>query len=168
MTRSRGKPGELPGGVGQHVHRVGGDEDDAVGIVLGDLGNDRAEDVDVARDQIEARFTGALGAAGGDHRDGGSGAIGVITGPDTRRTGQRHGVVQVHRFAFRFGAVGVDQDDLACQAALQQGIGKRRAHIARPDDNNFYRAVQIFSRHSESLGGENCGVIPRSSRYFRP
>ena len=56
-------------------------------------------------------------------------------------------MVEVHRLALRSGMIGVDQNDFGGQPAVQQGVGKRCAHVAGPDDRNFCRAVKIVSSH---------------------
>ena len=55
-----------------------------------------------------------------------------------------HSVIEVHRFAFRLGAVGVNQHDFGCQAAEKERISKGRTDIAYTDDSDTYRPSMIF------------------------
>ena len=93
--------------------------------------------------QVEPGFAGILAGAGGQHDDGGAGAIGVIAGPDARRLGEGHGVIQVHGFAFGLGAVAVNQHDLGGQAAEQQRVAQRRSYIAWSDHGHPGRRISI-------------------------
>ncbi len=120
----------LPGHVAQHVHRIGGDEQDAGGVVCGDARDDVLENRRVALHQVEPRLPRSLGCSGGHDHHVGPGAIGIVAGPDARRMGERHGVVQVHRLALGALVVNVNQHDFPHQAVEQQRVGKGRADLA--------------------------------------
>ena len=105
------QPGDFPRRVGEHIDRIGGDHDDAVGIVLRHLRNDLLEDAGILLHQVEPRLARFLRGAGGDHRHGRPGAIGVVPGPDAAGREEGHGVIHIHRFALGARAVRVDQHD---------------------------------------------------------
>lgn len=60
---------------------IGHHNDDAVGAILDDLGDDVLEDVDVPLHQVQAALALLLAHAGGDHHHTGVGSHGVVWGP---------------------------------------------------------------------------------------
>ena len=137
----RRKSGILQGGVGEHVDGIGGDENDAVGIVASDFGDNLSEDGGVTLHEVETGLAGLLRGACGDYGDGGAGAIRIVSGPDVGGVGEGDGMTQVHGFALGLGAIHVDKDDFSGEATEHERIGKSSAHIAKSDDGNTSSAV---------------------------
>jgi hypothetical protein len=84
-------------------------------------------------------------AASREHGDGCAGTIRILVRPHPRGISERDGVIEVHGLTFSLGAIGVDQDNLRCQAAQQQGISECRAYIADTDDGNS-RGTGMWAR----------------------
>jgi hypothetical protein len=53
---------------------------------------------------------------------------------------------EIQRFATNAFLVLVDEDDLAAQPALQQGVGARHAHVAAADD----RDARAMGNHAKA------------------
>ena len=77
ITRWGGRPESFQCGVGEYVDRIGGDEENSLGVVPHYLGDDLAPDGGVFLYQVEAGLAGLLTGSCGKHRDDRSGAVGV-------------------------------------------------------------------------------------------
>ena len=140
--------GDFERGVGQHVYRVGDDQQDGVRRGRGHLRDDALDDLGVAAHQFEARLAGFLRCACGDddHRRVGAIFIGAAAhgdGPDEGRT-----VRQVHRFAFDAVRVHVHEDDLGCEAAVHDGVGGGGPHGPGPSDDADFGRRAVFGHVS--------------------
>lgn len=61
-----GQTGQLPGDIREDVHRVGHDQQNSVGAVLHQLGNDALQDVCVALYQVQTALSRALAGSSCD------------------------------------------------------------------------------------------------------
>ena len=150
-TRCGGKSGVLQRGVGEHVDGIGGDENDAVGIVASDFGDDFSEDRGVTLHEVKTGLAGLLCGACGDDGDGGASAIRIVSSPNVRGVGERDGMTQVHGFAFGLGAIYVDKNDFSGEATEHERVCKSGAHIAKSDDSNTSCAVGTVHLDSPQL-----------------
>ena len=92
--------GGLPYGVGQDVHWVGGDKEDAVKVIGHDIGDDAVHDLDVFAHQVEAGFARLLCGTGADDNHIGVCAIGVgALGDASAGGGPNNAVIEVHDVA---------------------------------------------------------------------
>lgn len=64
------QPGELERRIGQCVHRIGGNQKDAVGIVSHDLRNNLPPNLAVAHDHVKPSLARPLACAGSEHGNG--------------------------------------------------------------------------------------------------
>jgi hypothetical protein len=103
--------GQFPSRVGEHIYRIGRDQQDAFGVVLHYLGYDHPPDSGVVLDEIKSSVPGFLACASGQHGYGCAGAVRMVARPDACRMSEGHGVIEIHGFAFRLGAVGINQHD---------------------------------------------------------
>ena len=133
----RGQAGELPGSITEDIHRVGGVEDQRLGVVAQNLRDDPGEDGSVAFEQVQAGLARFLGCPGGDDHHIRAGAIGIIALEDAGGMRKRHGIAQVHYLALGARLIHVDEDDLAHLPGKQQGIGEGGAHLAAADDGDL-------------------------------
>ncbi len=115
------------------------------------FGDDLTEDGSIALHQVETGFARLLSRTGSNHGDGGSGAIGVASGPNVGRVRKRDGVTQVHGFAFGLSVVHVDEDDLGGESAEHESIGKCGAHVAKSDNGDTSGAVGTVHFDSPQL-----------------
>lgn len=53
-TRLAGSPDSRPGGIGEHIHRIGYHQEDALKSAAGELWQDAPENVNVAPDEIQS------------------------------------------------------------------------------------------------------------------
>ena len=127
---------ELPRREGQHVHRVGGDEQHGLRVRGRDPRHHLPEDCRVARRQIEPRLPRLLPRSGSQHDHVCRLTVAVVAGPDASRVGEGHGVAQVHRLALGPAAVCVDQHDLRREAVKHQSVGQGRAHVAGANNDD--------------------------------
>ena len=132
-----GQARHVPRSVGQHVHRVGYDEEDALEVPAADLGDDGFEDGHVFADQVQAGLAGLLIGTGGDDDEAAVGGVVVVAGVDVHGGGVGQTMAQVHGLALGLGAVGVDEDQLGEQAPLHQGKGDGRAHESAAHHGGF-------------------------------
>ena len=88
-------------------------------------------------------MAGRLLGAGGDDDEGCVGDIVVAAGADVYGRGEEETVVEVHRFALGAVGVQVDEDDLAGEAGLHEGVGEGGADIAGADDADFARVGHL-------------------------
>lgn len=109
-----------------------------------DLRHDLTPDARIGLKTVEPGLPGFLLGARRQHRDRGSRAIGVLSGPDARRVSERHGVVEVHGLTLGLGPVGVDQHDLRGQPTQKQSVGERGPNIAHAHDCHSNRTRFIF------------------------
>ena len=144
-TRCGGSPESWQRGVGEHVIGIGGDENDAVGIVASDFGDDFSEDRGVMLRRGQDGSRRALCGACGDDGDGGASAIRIVSSPNVSGVGERDGMTQVHGFAFGLGAIYVDKNDFSGEATEHERVCKSGAHIAKSDDSNTSCAVELFT-----------------------
>jgi hypothetical protein len=120
-----------------------------------DLWHDLAPYPCIRLQTLKPGLSGLLLGARRQDGDGRPRAIGIISGPDARRVGEGHSMVEVHRLALRLGSVGIDEHDLCGKTAQNQSIGKRGSHIAHADNghSNWTRFLDwIDLRHAKSFG----------------
>ena len=139
--------GELVGGLGQHVARVRGDDQDRVGGVLCDLGHDALEKAVVCLDKIHTSLTGLLINAGGNNNSRGVGAVFIVTNGDLcmRIVG---GVGKVHDLAERAVLVDIDQDDLGSKMAQEKSVRGRNTNGAGANDDDLDALGFLLATHS--------------------
>lgn len=73
-----GQTGQLPRDVREDVHGVRDDQQDGVGAVLHQLGNDALQDVGVALDEVQTALAGALTGTSCDDAQAGSSGDGKV------------------------------------------------------------------------------------------
>ena len=132
-----GIAGDLHGGVGEHVHRVGHDHQHSLKGAGGDLGDDGLEDAHVLVDEVQAGLAGLLVGPGGDDDQGAVGHVLIGAGVDLHGGEVGQTVAQVHGFAFRLVVVGVNEHHLGEQPLLDEAEGDGCAHEAAADDGNL-------------------------------
>ena len=106
--------------------------------------DDCAPDGSILLDEVEPRLAGFLARARRQHGYGCARTVGIVARPDARGMSEGHGVIEVHRLAFRLGAVGVNQNDFGCQATEKQRISEGRTHIAYTHNSDTHRPSMVF------------------------
>ena len=130
--------GLLPGDVGEHVDRVGGNQVNAVEAVGRDLGVDGSEDGGVAGDKVDARLAVALGHAGAIDHERGVAAILVRAHRDVHvLAGERDGVVEVLHLGPDKILVEVDDCQVVGQSLVEEGVCVGGADSAGADEYNL-------------------------------
>lgn len=120
-----------------HVHRIGHHHDDAVGIVLFDLGHHALHDLAVVRDHIQARLAGAAVPSCGDDDEITVRAVGILAHPHRALAHIGDAMLDVGGLAPRLVGVQINEYDLLRQITQRQGVGDGRAHIARAHDGHL-------------------------------
>ena len=121
---------QLPGRVGQHVHRVGHDQEDAAEVPGGDLPDHGAQDGDIPADQVQPGLAGLLVGSGGDNDQGAVGDVIIAPRRDLHGRAVRKAIAEVHGLPFRFVLIGVQQHQMGKQSLLQKPEGNGRANEA--------------------------------------
>ena len=132
-----GEAGEFPGGIGEHVHRVGHNEQDAAEMAGGELVHNLFQDGDVLGDELQPGLAGLLVHPCGDDRQGAAGGVVIGSGGDFHGGPIGHSVAEVHGLPLGLGRIGVQQDQMGEQALLQKPEGNGSAHRATADDGRF-------------------------------
>ena len=73
-----GVAGDAEGSIGEHVHRVGHDEQDALKGPGGDLWDDGIQDRHVLADELQPGLARLLVGPGGDHDEGAVAQVVVV------------------------------------------------------------------------------------------
>ena len=131
------EPAQLRGGIGENIHGIGDDQQNTIGVVLGDFGNNALENADVLLDQIETRLTRFLSRAGGHDDDRRVGDVLVLARVNAHRLGEGQTVADVEGFSLRLLMADVDQHHLGEQSALHQGECRSRPHESAADNGCF-------------------------------
>ena len=163
MGRQSGQP---PGGVGEHIHRIGHDHQDALEIPAGELGNNAFQNRYVLANQVQAGLAGLLVGSGGDDDHGAVGHVVVVSGVDAHGGSVGQTVAQVHGLAFRLLPVGVDEHQLGENALLHQTESDRGSHKTAADHRGL-----SYVDHSINAPFQLAVVLPvfRSAiRYYYP
>src|SRR5581483_9680703 len=127
----------------------GGNQENAVRIVFRNFGDDTVPDGSVLLNKIQTSFSRTLRGSGGQDRDGGASAIGIVARPNVRRMGKGNRMIEIHGFALSFGAVDVDKDDFRCEPAEQQGISKTCSNVAHSDNGDAADDAVICSHRNQ-------------------
>lgn len=137
-----GKPGELPGDVGQHIDRIGDDEQNGVRRVVGERGDDVAEESDVPLQQVQPGLALDLAGPGGDNAEVGPGRHGVVDGGVDLGAGEEGGgVLEIEHLAAELVGLGVDEGELIGEVLGEDGLGDGHADVAGADDGDLGPAV---------------------------
>lgn len=154
--------GELPRRVAQDVHRVAGNQEDAVEAVFHHVADDRLEDCGVLGNEVQSSLPRLLrrARADADHR----GIAAVLVGAN-RHAGvvvrPRHCVVEVLYVPPGLALVQVDDSQVVGQTLVDQGVCVGDADVARADENDLGAGgrwcgggviVRLWSSH--------CGLLP--------
>src|SRR5215471_3353641 len=91
--------------------------------------------------QLEARFPRFLGYATGDDHDSRSNQIGIIACGHVERMSKWNRMKNIVGFGFGTGAVEVDEDDFAADAAHDECVGGRRTDHSTTNDSYFHRLI---------------------------
>ena len=103
-----GEAGKLHGIIGEDIHRVSNDKEDAVKAAVHDLLDHTFQNIGILLEEIHTGLAGLLGGAGGDDDD--IAIFGVFVGAVTYfdvAGGDGKGVAKVHGFA-----LGVFSDNI--------------------------------------------------------
>ena len=157
--------GELPGGVGQNVDGVGGDEEDAVESVGHDVVDDGLEDLHVLVHQLQPGFAGLLGGAGAQDDERGVLAVGVGAAGDLGAGGgPDDAVVEVHDVALGFALVDVDDREVVADSLVDQGVCVGDSDVAGADEHDLVSGGDL---HGFFLPGRWCLAVCRRRRSRR-
>ena len=108
---------QLPGDISEQIDGIGDDQQDRVGTVLYQFGDHAFQNVRVALDEIEARFTLALACASRHDAQLRSSRNCVIgAGADFHIVEEGESVLQIHQFTLQFILHDVNQGDFTCNA----------------------------------------------------
>jgi hypothetical protein len=133
----------LEGRVGDHVDRVGDQQQDGLGSDLQQLGDQRPGERDVGLGQLQAGLARLLLGPGGDHHQVGPAADLDVVGADDGGLGDElEPVVEVQHLGPGLGGVDVVQGDGPADPADQAGVGERGPDAA--------------GAHDRDLGGGRC------------
>lgn len=137
-----GEAGELPGNVGEDINRVGDDEQDGIGRVVGEAWDDVGEERQVPLEQVEAGLAGDLAGAGGDDAEIGSGGDGVVDGGEDAGAGEEGGgVLEIEHLAAELVRLGVEEGELVREVLGEDGLCDGHADIAGAYDGDLGVAV---------------------------
>ncbi|KAI5322436.1 hypothetical protein L3X38_031508 [Prunus dulcis] len=139
-----GKPGQLPGHVGQDVDRVRQDQQDLVVRVLGEPRDNIAEEADVSVEQVEPGLAEDLAGPSGDDVELRSDCDGVVdVGYDLGAGEEGGGVLEVEHLVAELLRFGVDEDELVGEVLGEDGLGDGHNHIAgmAPITENLVRRL---------------------------
>ena len=106
------KSGQPPGGVGEHIHRIGYHQKDALKSTAGELGQDAPENGGVPPDEIQAGLARFLAGSGSEDDHGAVGCIVIGPGINLHGGGVWEAVAQVHGFPRGLLPVRVDEYQL--------------------------------------------------------
>ena len=133
-----GQARQLADEPGHHVHRVRDDDKDSVEAAFHDFGNDAGQDRFGLFEHRGPVRNAVVGRRGCQHDDIRIPAVFPVSGFDRSVAGlELETVLQVHRFAFRFLLIPVDQDDFARAALVEQRKGGSGADCACSDNDDL-------------------------------
>jgi hypothetical protein len=84
--------------VRHRIDRVGGDQQDRIGSVLQDIGDDLVHHSGIAREQLQARLARFLVGSGSDDDHAAARQVRVITSPDIDGVGKGHRMQDIISF----------------------------------------------------------------------
>src|SRR5215472_1916841 len=122
---------QLVRGLGHGVEGIGDHDEDAVGRVGYDFGDDILHDFEIRVQQVIAAHARFAGDACGDHDDVRVGRIGVVVGAQHEGVAlfDRHGLKQVQALALGNALENIDEHNVR-QFLGSDPMSSRRAHIA--------------------------------------
>lgn len=137
ITWPGGQPGVAPGGLGEDVDGVGGDQQDSVEAGRHHVTDKFFEQCHVLADEVDSGLAGLLCGSGADHDHGGVGAVGVGALGDEGGGGcPDDAVVEVHDLADELVVVDIDDRQVIGQTLVDQGVRVRDTHVSGADEHD--------------------------------
>ena len=123
--------------VRQHVDRIRRHNEHRIRRMLVKLGYDLFKDVDIALQELQARFARPfLAGSCRNHNELCIRHVGIAPRTGCHVANEHLAVHQVHGFALGTLMVDIREDDFAGQALIKQGIGSSLAYISDSDNAN--------------------------------
>src|SRR5699024_2571158 len=157
------QPRYLLGQHGQHVARIGDDDDDRPRSDLEHLRHQRPHDLRIGGRQFDAGLTRTLLGTGGDHHDMGAfGHRDVGSTVDFAAAGEQGAVGEIEHLGLGLLRGDVVERDMSRRATDEGGVGDTRPHSAGTDDCQFRvldHGVKVTG--CRPLGRDVLGSVPR-------